>query len=102
MSVPTLEDFKQHLHIRHCHQDDDLQLKLDAAIDYASVYLGRPVPWLDSEGEPVPVPKSVFVAILMIAADLNANREQGFVGVAYAANPKVENMLHLYRAGMGI
>jgi hypothetical protein len=102
MPLPTVADLKAHLHIRHDAEDVDLQDKLDAAIDYASQFLGRPIPWTDEEGAAVEVPKSVGLAIKIIAAEYYANREQSIVGVAYSKIPTAENMLHFYRVGLGI
>lgn len=102
MPMPTLADLKTHLRIRHGLDDDDLQMKLDAAIDNASQFINRPIPWRDAEGEVVDVPKSVRVAILIIAAELYTNREESVVGTIYTKIPKAENMLHFYRVGLGI
>ncbi|RMH95865.1 phage gp6-like head-tail connector protein [Stutzerimonas nitrititolerans] len=77
MPMPTLADLKTHLRIRHGHEDDDLQMKLEAA-------------------------NSVRLAILIIAAELYANREESVVGTIYSRIPKAENMLHFYRTGLGI
>lgn len=102
MPMPTVADLKTHLRIRHGLDDDDLQMKLDAAIDTASQFINRPIPWTDEEGVEVPVPNSVRLAILIIAAELYANREESVVGVTYSKIPKAENMLHFYRVGLGI
>ena len=76
--------------------------KLDAAIDHASQFIGRPIPWLDDEGAAVDVPHSVRLAILIIAAELYVNREEAIVGTSYTKIPKAENMLHFYRVGLGV
>ncbi|WP_312669718.1 head-tail connector protein [Stutzerimonas nitrititolerans] len=102
MPMPTLADLKTHLRIRHGHEDDDLQMKLDAAVDYASQFINRPIPWKDEEGGDVEVPGSVRLAILIIAAELYANREESVVGTIYSKIPKAENMLHFYRVGLGV
>lgn len=102
MPMPTLADLKTHLRIRHGHEDADLQMKLDAAIDNASQFINRPIPWTDESGDPVDVPNSVRLGILIIAAELYANREQSVVGTIYTSIPKAENMLHFYRVGLGI
>lgn len=102
MPIPTVADLKTHLRIRHGHEDDDLQMKLEAAIDYASQFINRSIPWSDSAGDPVDVPNSVRLAILIIAAELYANREESVVGTIYSKIPKAENMLHFYRTGLGI
>lgn len=102
MPMPTLADLKTHLRIRHGHEDDDLQMKLDAAVDYASQFINRPIPWTDCDGAAVDTPNSVRLAILIIAAELYANREESVVGTIYSKIPKAENMLHFYRVGMGV
>lgn len=102
MPLPTLAEFKAHLRIRHDAEDADLQDKLDAAADYAAQYLGRPIPWQDADGVDVEVPKSVGLAIKIIAAEYYANREESMVGVTYTKLNKAENMLHFYRVGLGI
>lgn len=102
MPIPTVADLKTHLRIRHGHEDDDLQMKLDAAVDYASQFINRSIPWKDEEGADVDVPNSVRLAILTIAGELYANREESVVGTIYTKIPKAENMLHFYRVGLGI
>lgn len=102
MPMPTLADLKTHLRIRRTQEDDDLQMKLDAAIDHASQFIGRPIPWADDDGAAVEVPHSVRLAILIIAAELYANREEAVVGTIYTKIPKAENMLHFFRVGLGV
>ncbi|MFK4075208.1 head-tail connector protein [Ectopseudomonas khazarica] len=102
MPMPTLAELKTHLRIRHGLDDSDLQMKLDAAVDTASQFINRPIPWTDESGTEVPVPNSVRLAILIIAAELYANREESVVGTIYSKIPKAENMLHFYRVGLGI
>ncbi|MBA1227835.1 head-tail connector protein [Stutzerimonas stutzeri] len=108
MPAPTLDDLKLHLRIRHGHEDADLQLKLDAAIEQASQFLNRPIPWLATVqpevGEPVfaPVPASVRAAILIGAAELYANREAAVVGTIYTRMPTWQNLLYPYRINLGV
>lgn len=102
MALPTIDDLKRHLRIRHDAENDDLQSKLDAAIDHASQFINRPIPWTDEADVQVDVPASVKVAILIIAAELYANREEAVVGTIYTKIPKAENMLHFYRKGLGV
>ena len=102
MPLPTVADLKAHLRIRHDAEDVDLQDKLEAAIDYAAQFIGRPIPWTDEMGAAVEVPKSVGLAIKIIAAEYYANREESVVGTIYTKIPKAENMLHFYRVGLGI
>lgn len=102
MALPTLDDLKRHMKIRHDQENADLQEKLDAAIEYASQFLGRDLPWKDDAGDEVAVPASVRAAILLLAAEFYANREQGLVGVSYVQMPTVENLLHFHRKGLGV
>ena len=108
MPLPTLADLKMHLRIRHGQEDEDLQMKLDAAIDAASSFLNRPIPWPAAEqpdpDNPVPadVPKAVHAAILIMAAELYANREQSVVGATYTPIPTAERLLWPHRVGLGI
>lgn len=102
MPLPSVEDLKVHLHIRHDAENDDLQDKLEAAIDYAAQFIDRPIPWKDDEGADVEVPKSVGLAIKIIAAEFYANREESVVGTIYTKIQKAENMLHFYRVGFGV
>lgn len=108
MALPTLADFKRHQRIRHSQEDDDLQMKLDAAIDAASEFLNRPIPWLAAEqsdpSNPVyaPVPNSVRGAILIMAAELYVNREQSVTGTIYTRIPTATDMLWPFRASMGV
>lgn len=108
VTAPTLTDLKRHLRIRHTQEDDDLQLKLDAAVDQAAQYLNRDIPWLAAEqpevGDPVyvPVPKSVQAAILIMAAELVVNREQSVTGATYVRLPTATNLLNPYRVSLGV
>ncbi|AKX43986.1 hypothetical protein AKN87_01825 [Thiopseudomonas alkaliphila] len=96
MSI-SLKQLKNHLRLELDDQDEDenLQLILTAAIDYASKFLGRPIPWEDK------LPASVTSAVLLIAADLYLNRE-ATTPSGMKENPLVEKMLHPYRIGIGI
>lgn len=108
MAVPSLEDFKRHLRIRHNHEDEDLEEKLAAGIEQAAQFLNRSLPWLAAEqpeeGAPVyeDVPAPVRAAILILAAELVANREQGVVGAIYTKMATAENLLRPYRIGLGV
>jgi len=83
-------------------ENEPLQSLIDAAADYVAQYIGRPVPWNDDAGDPVPLPASVKAAMLLIIGDMYANREARFVGTIQTDNPAVFNMLHFYRIGLGI
>lgn len=104
MTVLTLPEIKTHLRLDADESAEDALLESlnEAAHDYASQYLGRPLPWLDDDGLPVVVPPSVRAAILLIVGDLYENREGRYVGVSVEANPAVTNMLHFYRVGLGV
>lgn len=104
MAVLTLTEIKEHLRLEvaDTSQDALLQRLGDAAEDYTSQYLGRPIPWLDSDGAIVPLPVSVRAAMLLVVGDLFENREGQIVGASRADNPAVERLLHFYRVGLGI
>lgn len=104
MAIPTLEETKLHLRLDDADTAEDALVEglIDAAVDYASKYIGRPIPWSDDAGDPVDVPPSVKSALLLIVGDLFENREGQFVGVSAEANPAVVNMLHFYRVGLGV
>lgn len=108
MSLPTLADLKRHLRLEpdpDTAVDAELEGFLAAGIDHVEQYLQRPLPWLDETTSPpseVPVPASVRLVVLMIAADLYENREAQIVGVARADNPTVSRLLNLYRTGLGV
>lgn len=108
MSLPTLADLKRHLRLEpepDTAVDAELEGFLAAGIDHAEQYLQRSLPWLDQTTLPpsaVPVPASVRLAVLMIAADLYENREAQIVGTIRADNPAVTRLLNLYRTGLGV
>ncbi|MNZ32165.1 Phage gp6-like head-tail connector protein [compost metagenome] len=108
MSLPTLEDLKRHLRLEpdpDTAADAELEGILAAGIDHAEQYLQRTLPWMDETTSPpseVPVPASVRLAVLMIAADLYENREAQIVGTIRADNPAATRMLNLYRTGLGV
>jgi hypothetical protein len=108
VSLPTIADLKRHLRLDpwpDTEADAELEGFLAAGIDHAEQYLQRSLPWLDETASPpseVPVPASVRLAVLMIAADLYENREAQIVGVSRADNPAVVRLLNLYRTGLGV
>ncbi|MFU6375157.1 head-tail connector protein [Metapseudomonas otitidis] len=108
VSAPTLEDLKRHMKIRHSHEDEDLQEKLAAATEAASDFLNRPIPWLAPEqpdtGGPVyaAVPYAVRAAILIMAAEMIANREASVVGTIYTPIPTAQRLLWPHRVGLGV
>lgn len=99
MTVLTLPEIKTHLRLDADESAEDALLESlnEAAHDYASQYVGRPIPW---DGEPVP--PSVKAAIKLIVGQLYEDREATYVGVSVEDNPAVVNMLHFYRIGLGI
>lgn len=100
----TLEDVKAHLRLdleADSELDPQLEAMLAAAMDHASQYLNRPVPWEDAEGELV-FPDSVRAAVLLIVGDLHENREGVVTGTIVARNPTVDRLLHFYRVGLGV
>lgn len=108
MSLPTIADLKRHLRLEpepDTAADAELEGFLAAGIDHSEQYLQRSLPWLDETTSPpseVPVPASVRLAVLMIAADLYENREMQIIGTIRADNPAVARMLNLYRTGLGV
>lgn len=102
MANVTLSEAKAHLRVDHDAEDDLISGMIDAAEDYVSRYLERPLPWEDDEGAEVPLPASVKAAILLIVGDLYAHREGRFVGTTQTDNPAVQMLLGPYRLGMGV
>lgn len=104
MTILTLPEIKTHLRLDASETDEDALLTSlnEAAHDHAEQYLGRSVPWTDSEGATVDVPASIKAAELLIIGDLYENREAQIIGVSVADNPTVERLLHFYRVGLGI
>ncbi|QBH20662.1 phage gp6-like head-tail connector protein [Alcaligenes faecalis] len=98
-----LELIKQHLYMEPDEdaQDQRLIQMSHSAVDYASNYLGRPVPWLNPDGTVAEVPASVVAALLMVVADLFGNREGAMVDARIYDNPAVSRFLHFYRVGLG-
>ncbi|MNN79443.1 Phage gp6-like head-tail connector protein [compost metagenome] len=108
MSLPTVADLKRHLRLEpepDTAADAELEGFLAAGLDHAEQYLQRSLPWLDETTSPpieVPVPASVRLAVLMVAADLYENREAQIIGVSRVDNPTVARLLNLYRTGLGV
>ncbi len=104
MSVLTLDEIKTHLRLELDDNSRDAELLAleAAAVDHASQFIGRPIPWTDSVGATVDVPASVKAAIKLLIADLEQNRENIVIGTTTANTKLTENLLHFYRVGMGI
>lgn len=103
MGVLTLEQIKTHLRLElNDNSQDEYLRELEAqAIDYASQYLGRPVPWsTDEESEFVPA--SVKRALLLLIADYDQHRENIVVGGSVGNTGVAERLMHFYRVGLGI
>lgn len=102
MPILSLDEIKAHLRLDGEAEDAHLTLLSEAAEDYVSQYLDRPVPWLDAAGSVVPVPGGVRAALLLIVGDLYENREGQITGVSRAENPTVMCLLSPYRTGLGV
>lgn len=107
----SLETIKRHLRLDmdpDSELDPELERLYEAALDYASNYLGRPIPWsiendsASSSSETMVFPKSVEQAILILIAEYFENREQNLVGTITAELPTVTRLLHFYRVGLGV
>lgn len=98
-----LELIKAQLRLELDDTDEDKLLihMSHSAVDYASNFLGRPIPWLNPDGTTAVVPASVVSALLLIVSDLFTNREGGMRDARIYDNPAVGNYLHFYRVGMG-
>lgn len=102
MTVITLDQAKHQLRLCGNEEDQHLSLLIEAAVEHASQYIDRPIPWLNSDGLEVPVPADLKLGILLILSDLYENREGLIVGTIVAKNPAVQNLLHFHRVGLGI
>lgn len=104
MPVLTLDEIKTHLRMEldDASRDAELQSLEASAVDYASQYIGRPIPWKDDADVDVPVPASIKSAVKLLIADLDQHRENTIVGTIVANREAAERLLHFYRVGMGI
>lgn len=83
--------------------EDELLVQMShAAVDYASNYLGRSIPWASPNDGDAKVPPSVVSALLLIISDLFANREGAMRDTRLYDNPAVARYLHFYRVGLGV
>lgn len=104
MAVLTLDEIKQHLRMEldDASRDAELQALEASAVDHASQFIGRTIPWADPAGAEVPVPASIKAAVKLLIADLDQHRENTVIGTIVANRKAAENLLHFYRVGMGI
>ena len=107
--IVTLDQATQHLRVDEFDEDELIQMYIDAAENYVSQYLNRPVPWTiteqDEQGDDVevevPVPGAVKAAALLVVGDLYQTREAS-TERAVSENPAVKNLLNPYRVDMGV
>jgi uncharacterized phage protein (predicted DNA packaging) len=92
MAIVTLTEIKSHLRIDQSAEDALLNIYLDAAEDYISVFLNEPN---------FPQAPSIKAACLLIIGDLYENRE-GAGEKEIKENPAVHRLLHPYRKELGI
>lgn len=100
-----LSEIKAHLRLelKPCSENDHmLAMYTESAIDYASNYIGRPIPWQDENDIDVPVPAAVKHAILLLIGDFFENRESTVIGAISSNLGTVERLLHFHRIGMGV
>lgn len=114
MSYVSVADVRKHLGLIHTADDQLIQDYIDSAEDYAAEYMNRPGIYDDQNWKTAGdaessstssdefVPASVVQAIKMIAGEYYERRAQGVVGSSYTRLPDAENLLHLYRIGLGV
>lgn len=116
MSYVDLVLAKKHLAVTHSLDDELIQQYIDAAESYAASFMGRRAitdeqdpPWggdcassSEASSSDEVVPAAVVQAILLLVGDSYALREASVVGTIYAKNPAAENLLHMYRVGLGV
>lgn len=98
--VLTLTEIKNHLRVIGTEEDDLLFQYLGAASAHVEKYLGRELsPWSEDQVSP---PANVKQAMLLLIGEFYENREAGFVGTIYTANPAVDALLHFERDNLGL
>ena len=104
MAVLTLAEIKTHLRIEQSDnsQNAELEKREAAAVDYASQYIGRSIPWMDDAGVEQDVPASIKQALFLLVGDYDQQRENSVLGVSYESTQVAEKLMHFYRVGMGI
>lgn len=75
MPVLSLAEAKEDLGVEGSVDDARVQALLDAAIQAASDYINRPIPWTDDTGAEVEVPPAVNAAIRLELRALYDNPE---------------------------
>lgn len=103
MSVLTLDQIKEHLRLEldDDSRDEYLRELEEQAIDYASQFMGRPVPWATDEHSEY-VPAAVQRALLLLIADFDQHRENIVVGTIVNNTKVAERLMHFYRVGLGV
>lgn len=103
--ILSLAEIKDHLRLDGA-DDAQLDLQLErlelAAIDYASQYIGRSIPWTCEDGKVQPVPESVKQALLLLISDFFEHRENTVVGASVNDTEYIDRLLHFYRVGLGV
>lgn len=67
LNLVTLEDVKRHLRVDHDFEDEDIQLKIEAASEIIQRYIGQEVK--------TPVPRRVAMATLQMVGVLYRDRD---------------------------
>jgi len=114
--IVTLARAQVHLRTDDDYESDNIQLYLDAAIDYAQQYTNR-IFYANTDDlaagvlaetagdDPIVAPPSVIAAILLTVGRLYENRSDMSVGsrVTLVALPEgAKSLLLPYRVGMGV
>jgi uncharacterized phage protein (predicted DNA packaging) len=94
--VLTLEEIKSHLRVIGSEEDSIIVQYAQAAEAHVEKYLGR-----DLHNEE-PLKANVKQALLLLIAEFYENRESGFVGTIYTANPALDALLHFERDNLGL
>ncbi|WP_428718576.1 head-tail connector protein [Undibacterium curvum] len=95
MPLPTLDEARHDLRVSGNQDDAKIQRLLNAAIQSASEFINRPIPWKDDLGVVLPVPDTVYAAILLELRALYDSPED-------ICSPAFFNLLRPYRLGMGV
>jgi hypothetical protein len=93
----SLDEAKRHLRVDYDDDDSDISIKLLAAEEAVSDYIGRPIPWLDGNGVEVPAPAAIRAATLLYLGDLFSNR-LGVTEARLSDNPTALRLLQRHRS----